>query len=170
MLYGNTVTIQMTQTRHVTHRRAASLLLAALDEPDFSSRTTNPHQSTTFRRRRHTPRSQPESAWIARENRRGESLFFRINYHGGGTSHALYRFEPFPHFSRMPSLSLRAPRPNPPLPFSFCLCNFSLLVTLCCTVTYSRAAYCFLSSPFFFFITACHVFFEFSLCPSARCD
>lgn len=105
MLYGNTVTIQMTQTRHVTHRRAASLLLAALDEPDFSSRTTNPHQSTTFRRRRHTPRSQPESAWIARENRRGESLFFRINYHGGGTSHALYRFEPFPHFSRMPSLS-----------------------------------------------------------------
>ena len=105
MLYGNTVTIQMTQTRHVTHRRAASLLLAALDEPDFSSRTTNPHQSTTFRRRRHTPRSQPESAWIARENRRGESLFFTINYHGGGTSHALYRFEPFPHFSRMPSLS-----------------------------------------------------------------
>ena len=105
MLYCNTVTIQMTQTRHVTHRRAASLLLAALDEPDFSSRTTNPHQSTTFRRRRHTPRSQPESAWIARENRRGESLFFTINYHGGGTSHALYRFEPFPHFSRMPSLS-----------------------------------------------------------------
>ena len=105
MLYCNTVTIQMTQTHHVTRRRAASLLLAALDEPDFSSRTTNPHQSTTFRRRRHTPRSQPESAWIARENRRGESLFFRINYHGGGTSHALYRFEPFPHFSRMPSLS-----------------------------------------------------------------
>ena len=54
MLYGNTVTIQMTQTRHVTHRRAASLLLAALDEPDFSSRTTNPHQSTTSRRRRDT--------------------------------------------------------------------------------------------------------------------
>ena len=60
-------------------------------------------------------------------------------------------------------LSLRAPRPNPPLPFSFCLCNFSLLVTLCCTVTYSRAAYCFLSSPFFFYYRLSRFFRVFAL-------
>ena len=37
MLYGNTVTVRMTQMHHVTQYRAAYFLLAALDEPDFAA-------------------------------------------------------------------------------------------------------------------------------------
>ena len=119
------------------------------------SRTTNTRQPTPSSTQRHTLRTQPERALIARENRRRESLVLRINYHGGGTSHALYRFEPFPHFSRMASLFV--PLGPTLFPFRSAFCNFSLPVKLCCTVVYSRAAYLF---PLIFFLLPLVTFYS----------
>lgn len=59
MLYGNAVTIQMTQIPHVTQYRAASLLLAALDEPDFAAGPTTLNSQHPRRRRdTHSDHSQ----------------------------------------------------------------------------------------------------------------